>query len=100
MTHDQELLPCPFCGAEIEYGRANYAYHPFSETCPLSSFGVQEEQVRAWNTRPTPCPVTKEDAQAALEWVSMADTSLERDMPSESACKTIRALLERAAKGE
>lgn len=101
MTHDQELLPCLFKAWDEEKER-------------VVSLGRLDEAFeigfrRAWNTRATPCPVTKEEAQAALDDIfgptekgdfcvqekhAMLATKIARHY------KTIRALLERAAKGE
>lgn len=51
MTDD--LKPCPFCGAEMQFEEDGYE-HPFSDTCPLDSLYIEDRHVAAWNRRATP----------------------------------------------
>ena len=70
-------------------------------------FSSEKRAAASWNTRATPCPVTKEEAQAALDayndWVELwkgKEAVYKKETNLLHAQTTIRALLERAAKGE
>lgn len=59
----EELKPCPFCGAQLEkptpvqYPKMGLArLHPGAlddGVCPIAGWGFYEEQLAAWNRRPT-----------------------------------------------
>jgi len=74
----EELLPCPFCGESLSYGRVNYVYHDYKEDskCPLNGFGITECQLESWNTR------------AALQSTTISETQLESEIKKTAMSET------------
>lgn len=54
---NEELKPCPFCGAEIE-DENGLRFHPTNE-CLLENRHIQRSAFEAWNRRPIPPEVVR-----------------------------------------
>ena len=61
-----DLKPCPFCNAEMQFEESGYE-HPYSDTCPLDSLYIEDGHVAAWNSRAT--PTVQEAAKVLLAGV-------------------------------
>jgi len=61
MTDAPDLLPCPFCGDAMQFGKTETVTHVSQGRCIIGSMGFVS--VYAWNTRARPMTV----AEAAKE---------------------------------
>ena len=50
MTNTPKLLPCPFCGAILEYAAPVIYVHPIGK-CILSGRNFPKEKIGQWNKR-------------------------------------------------
>lgn len=50
-----ELKPCPFCGKTLTMSvGAAFAFHEYTEGCPITNVQILPAQAESWNRRPTP----------------------------------------------
>ena len=64
-----DLKPCPFCNAEMQFDESGYE-HPYSDTCPLDSLYIEDGHVAAWNRRAAP---TAQEAAKVRVKAAIAD---------------------------